>query len=473
MSQRIYVDDAVVDEELAIALAEDERSGVRESGKTGRWYARQDFGIDDYYEGGWTNDGLFDGYGELHLPKGYGYTGTWRSGKYHKSGHLKLCKEDKTVLLYHGGFRDGEFHGKGILNLKNSNNDFYEDYDGSFFEGKFEGQGVYVKTEKGNTTKYSGSFLKSKFNGKGHLVLPDGTEYIGMFKDGRKHGKGVLDTKAFKYRGQFFMDAFHTTGGSESEMSWSAPSQEMCVSYVGEYRHGCCHGHGVCRYTDGSVYRGAWKYNKWNGMGKLLNKTNTIVYEGEFSDGLYDGKGKLYRPDGSVEYEGEFLMNEKHGMGKAFRRDGSLRYTGTFTRNEITGIGMLYNRSGSFYNGEVAKEKPHGFGEFTDIFKGTWKGWFKLGQRFRAWVPPLPPKAGSTKITLNCPTTPSNAAPPRGNDGHLPSFSEITVPRPTTADVAFVQTTDRLKSSAYHLPALNTEWYSRPTSSMRWHSRAK
>ena len=71
----MLVDDAIVDRELEKQLKKDSFEG--------RWYGKQEFACDDFYEGGWDKNGAYDGFGTLSLPNGFGYKGTWKHGLYH------------------------------------------------------------------------------------------------------------------------------------------------------------------------------------------------------------------------------------------------------------------------------------------------------------------------------------------------------------------------------------------------------
>ena len=456
----MLVDDSIVDKELEKELEKDHCEG--------RWYGKQNYAENDFYEGGWDKEGKYDGFGTLSLPDGYGYKGTWRHGRYHgKKCSLKELKPDGEITLYNGPFRHGVFgvgYGELIRTIKKRKYKLI--YKGDFDEnGKFTNKGDFREIENGDVVHYKGSFRQDVYCGKGTLKLPDGTVYIGMFKDGLFMGHGELRTLTFRYCGQFFQSSKHTSNGRKAEMTWLPASKDPRKRYVGEWRNGLIHGRGKCIYTNGKIYDGDWKYNKWEGEGTLLNKLRELLFVGSFRNNLYHGMGKHYRQDGSgsVEYEGLFSFGKRHGKGKIWRKDGTIKYEGTFTDNELTGTGIFYFKSGALYVGDVKKSIPHGFGEMTDIFKGKWKGWFKDGRRYRAWVPPPPPTSGVTKKMS--PTKPGISL--RGeaqvqksgqNQQHVSGVGFESPERVGTA------------ASAAFLPpvTIRSRIGERPTSSMKW-----
>ena len=56
----MLVDDSIVDKELEKELEKDHCEG--------RWYGKQNYAENDFYEGGWDKEGKYDGFGTLSLP---------------------------------------------------------------------------------------------------------------------------------------------------------------------------------------------------------------------------------------------------------------------------------------------------------------------------------------------------------------------------------------------------------------------
>lgn len=68
--------------------------------------------------------------------------------------------------------------------------------------------------------------------------------------------------------------------------------------YTGDFIDGQKHGFGVYLYSNSLTYKGHYKNNVREGLGKLINPNNRVAYEGEFHDGLPHGKGKIFDNEG-------------------------------------------------------------------------------------------------------------------------------------------------------------------------------
>ena len=111
--------------------------------------------------------------------------------------------------------------------------------------------------------KYTGCFKAGKKSGFGRAIYPDGSIYMGEWKDNLPHGKGRLQSH---------------TDSSQKEY------------YDGEWLNGQMHGKGKQQWRDGTIY------------------------EGEFLAGKKDGKGVFSWPDGN-RYDGEYKFDLRHGYG--------------------------------------------------------------------------------------------------------------------------------------------------------------
>lgn len=159
-------------------------------------------------------------------------------------------------------------------------------------------------------------------NGKGTFVFSTGHTYSGMFKDGLRHGDGVL----------------LMPGGRKIVGTWQ--NNEIVK--------------GTYTEPNGTVYQGHWKYRERNGRGSLTYPDGR-KYTGEFKSNQRHGHGTMIYPDGR-KYIGSFLFGERTGQGTLTYPDGG-RYTGEFKDGERTGKGaMVYpdgkRLEGMFKNGE-------------------------------------------------------------------------------------------------------------------------
>ena len=145
-----------------------------------------------------------------------------------------------------------------------------------------EGKKIYSKTyHDGYYVSYDGGFRFNKYKGFGTLILWDGTEYVGKWKDN--------DT-----------------------------------------------GSGVATFPNSiRIYEGSWTKNGLNGFGTMILNKNTEkdgIYTGEFKDNKFHGQGKYQWNDGEI-YEGEFANSEPNGNGTLTTPTGQ-KFSGKF-KNSI------------------------------------------------------------------------------------------------------------------------------------------
>ena len=161
-------------------------------------------------------------------------------------------------------------------------------------------------------------------NGYGTLVTSTGQKFIGHFKDGMRHGKGV----------------FILPGDRKLEGTWQ--DNEIVE--------------GTYTMPDGTRYVGEWKYRERNGRGDLTFADGRH-YIGEFKSGQRHGKGTMWYPDGR-KYEGDYKFGERTGQGTMTYPDGR-KYSGGFEGGEWNGRGTLVYPDGKTVSGEFK------YGEFV------------------------------------------------------------------------------------------------------------
>ncbi len=154
-------------------------------------------------------------------------------------------------------------------------------------------------------------------NGFGTMVYSTGHKFSGHFKDGLRHGKGVL----------------LMPGGRKIVGIW-----DMNEIVSGTYSA-----------PDGSRYEGQWKYRERNGRGTLTYPDGR-VYTGEFKSDRRHGKGTLVYPDGR-RYVGDFVNGQRTGQGTMTYPDGT-KYSGGFTDGQRNGHGVLIYPDGRRLEGE-------------------------------------------------------------------------------------------------------------------------
>ena len=225
------------------------------------------------------------------------------------SGELLTINKEKCLFI--GQYDDSEYSesnfilkGKGCLYYKNG-----VKYEGIFIKNKLNGIGRYI-TDKGIC--YEGIFKKGNLQKKGMQITTDeeGNKviYKGTLINYKKEGKGVLESKTFKYEGDF-------------------------------------------------------KNDKRNGKGLIKYKDNGNIYEGDFLDDNIHGYG-IYTFKNKQEYEGQVVNGVFHGKGTYKWTDGSY-FIGEYINGSREGIGEYKFSDGKIYNGPFMKGKPHGKGKLN------------------------------------------------------------------------------------------------------------
>ena len=138
---------------------------------------------------------------------------------------------------------------------------------------------------------------------------PNGDEYTGEFKDGKRHGQGKLIYRYPQtYVGEFKDDKRHGEGTFTDEGLTE-------FTYTGQWKDDKKSGLGVIKYKKGLKYSGEWKDDKENGKG-TLTLPNGKSYVGEFKNGVAsfeDNKPLVY--DNSEIFYGKYKDGKKHGQG--------------------------------------------------------------------------------------------------------------------------------------------------------------
>lgn len=160
--------------------------------------------------------------------------------------------------------------------------------------------GVLVQAESLDISSFraSGSRfgrLGSARHGDRRMCYKDGSEYIGQFENGCRHGFGEL----------------------------ISPTEQ----YVGQWRADVHHGDGHMIWPDGRVYRGQLHMGKLHGSGRMewTSPRGAMVYEGEYVNQLKHGNGRYIWPDGRV-YCGTWVRGKRWGTGTFTITNGEQRH---------------------------------------------------------------------------------------------------------------------------------------------------
>jgi len=161
---------------------------------------------------------------------------------------------------------------------------------------------VSNKKTKKIITKNSNGPPSVEFSQK-TIEYKDGSIYVGMVKNGKRHGHG--------------------------QQTWPDGAQ-----YIGSWENDMTNGKGRFKYPDGDIYEGNWINDKANGFGEYL-RVNGSKYVGEWQDDQQHGKGTETWPDGT-KFVGNYMNGIKEGYGCYYWEDGT-KYEGNWVNNKIEG----------------------------------------------------------------------------------------------------------------------------------------
>ena len=221
-------------------------------------------------------------------------------------------------------------------------------------------QNDFQKEESKNKQIFKGTYKNGKYHGdRCRLIYPDGFIYEGSFREGLRHGTGVLfnNSKLYKYQG-----------------GWTNDKKDgKCIEIIdgekfeGLYKNGIREGKCIITYSNKDKFIGNLVNGKKEGYGEQFYfKTNT-TYKGEFKNNLYEGKGEIINNNGYY-FKGEFLAGLRHGDNCIETKKGIKKYEGQFRRDKMNGKGIYEwysgESKGDIYNGEFKDDLFEGFGTY-------------------------------------------------------------------------------------------------------------
>lgn len=188
-------------------------------------------------------------------------------------------------------------------------------------------------------------------------TLPNGTKFIGEYKDGQPYS-GTLkqqngteatlnkETNTITYsNGDIYTgDIINGLRHGNGTMTFVATGDV----YVGTFKEDQISGKGVFKYANGDVYDGEVLNSMKHGQGTFTS-ANGNVYVGYYKNDVRNGKGKFTWASGA-SYEGEFINDLKNGYGTMIYETGD-RYEGNFKNDVRDGEGIYSWTNGERYNG--------------------------------------------------------------------------------------------------------------------------
>ena len=103
--------------------------------------------------------------------------------------------------------------------------------------------------------------------------------------------------------------------------------------YVGEFKDDKRNGQGTFTFANGDKYVGEYKDGQRNGQGTLTFASGN-KYVGEFKDGNFNGQGTFTWPDGS-KYVGEYKDDKRNGQGIFYLANGSISQSGVWSDDKL------------------------------------------------------------------------------------------------------------------------------------------
>mgnify|MGYP000390506158 FL=1 len=212
-------------------------------------------------------DGKQNGFGIEIIPKTHKYSGEFKDGKRHGKGTF----ETNSGTTFQGEFSQGKLIGYAIISF----------YNGGEYHGECEG---FVKSGKGRLSLpkgvvFEGIWIKNRIIKGITFAEGSGCIYTGTFSYEKSnvplpHGDGVVEWEngekieaKWEHGLIFYGNYIHPDG----------------TNYIGEYKDKRRHGNGTMIYPDGQKYSGEWKKNKRHGNG-ILTKLDGTTLAGEWKD---------------------------------------------------------------------------------------------------------------------------------------------------------------------------------------------
>ena len=222
----------------------------------------------------------------------------WEKGEIIPNQILISNENDEDNLeIYEGEINKlKEKHGVGVLTTPKYVRK------GTWRDGEFTG---WCRESRINGDIFEGKFIDWAIYGKGINKSHKGNLYVGDFVDSKREGKGDLKTKKIHYEGDFKFDKFNGKGKLEFINEG--------YSYEGEFKNNEISGIGTFKWSNGDIYEGEMINGKMNGFGKYTY-SNGQIYEGNYVNGVKEGLGKLFYPNKKI-YKGYFKNGKPYGEG--------------------------------------------------------------------------------------------------------------------------------------------------------------
>jgi len=347
-----------------------------------------------YYQGEVNDDMKPHGFGRMFTPT-YSYYGNWANGLQDGKGTHTFEKNKYT-----GEFKNGNYHGKGILCYHDElfKENLY--FEGIFVNGKKNGAGrIYsldksvniksvwknginadivrpycTKHENGNI-KLKCLYKNSNLIGPSSMYYDDGTiMYQGDYNDAIV-GNGIYYLKGDGYNIELdgFFSQNHFSGTAKASISKNIkPIKDL---------------HNVLNFTDklqnyelkliGDIRKYTKCHTILNFSGQL-QMNNKKIFAGTIKSNHVHGDAYIWYESGELYFEGTCNMNKKTGI--IYNKDKTKKSEGIFCDGEkLHGKGIVYaannikHYEGNFFKGICHLECIEYYDNSQIKYNGNWK----------------------------------------------------------------------------------------------------
>lgn len=201
------------------------------------------------YMGDFKN-GIIEGQGILYFSSGDKYIGQWK--QHYREGQGKLIFANGDT--FKGTLVKSEFR-KGVMTYANGDR-----YEGDWHKNEPEGSGVYHFK---NGDLYEGTFVDGLMHGEGSMAYADGRTHKGSWQRGNctTDNAPALAEEGILEKNLQNCNKIHCASGRGI---FRYPDGSK---YVGDFKNGQPEGEGLCYYASGDKYKGSWSNNAPNGEG--------------------------------------------------------------------------------------------------------------------------------------------------------------------------------------------------------------
>ena len=297
--------------------------------------------------------------------------------------------EGEGYLTYHsgttyeGGFRAGQYHGRGVHRSVEG-----VETDGTWVDGVASGPALVLLA---SGERYEGELLQNERHGQGTYTYANGDVYTGGWEHGARHGGGrIAYARGGGYTGGWVLEAMEGLGEMHMADGRTAMGTWQANALIGE----CTLELPTGGQYIGEVQLTADRQIVPHGMGRaaasepaepdapgFAGSSGSALFAHDEARLVAESLGwRTVLPGGAVRYDGSWEGGLPHGTGVAIYVDGS-DYAGGFVRGLRAGEGLARHADGSEYSGGWRSGVPHGAGVAVDAEGDiVVRGWWESGE---------------------------------------------------------------------------------------------